>query len=51
MNDYTYMVTVCCDTQEQADEVMAERLGYDEDYGYPYMVVFYQVFISEEDDS
>ena len=40
MSVYTYTVQVVCDTQEQADQVMAERLGPDEDYGFTYQVMY-----------
>jgi hypothetical protein len=33
-----YIVTVEAETKEQADQVMAERLNPDEDYGFPYEV-------------
>jgi len=35
---YTFTVTVKCETDEQAAHVMAERLGHDEDYGFPYEI-------------
>ena len=35
---FEYMVTVVAETQEQADTVMTERLGPDEDYGFDYTV-------------
>jgi hypothetical protein len=38
MPKYNYVVEIECSTKEQADEVMCERLGYDEDYGYPYKI-------------
>lgn len=34
--NYRYVVTVAADTREQAEEVLAERLGHDEDYGFDY---------------
>lgn len=39
MNRHRFIVTVRCDTPEQAGIVMAERLGHDEDYGFDYTVV------------
>ena len=37
---FVYTVRVTADTDEQADQVMAERLGYDEDYGFDYEIVY-----------
>jgi hypothetical protein len=37
---YHYTVSVETDTQEQANQVMAERLGYDEDYGFDYTITY-----------
>lgn len=33
---FFYVVRVDCEDKEQADHVMAERLGHDEDYGFDY---------------
>lgn len=33
---FFYVVSVESETHEQADQVMSERLGPDEDYGFPY---------------
>ena len=38
MNRYTFTVDVVTDTAEHADIVMVERLGCEEDYGFPYSV-------------
>lgn len=38
MNTFTYTVTVQCKTQQEANIVMAERLGVDEDYGFDYQI-------------
>lgn len=35
---FRYYVTVECETAEEADTVMAERIGYDEDYGFYYSI-------------
>jgi len=37
---FHYGVTVVCETWEQAEQVMAERLGPDEDYGFDYTVSY-----------
>lgn len=37
---FEYLVTVMCETPEQAEQVMGERLGYDEDYGFEYQLDF-----------
>lgn len=36
--DFKFTVTVTCNTKEQAEQVMAERIGPDEDYGFPYTI-------------
>jgi hypothetical protein len=36
---FTYTVVIGSDTQEQADQVMGERLGPDEDYGFEYQIL------------
>ena len=33
---YRYVVTVECDSQEHADQVVSERIDHDEDYGFDY---------------
>lgn len=38
MNEYRFTVTVTTGTNEQAAQVMGERLGCDEDYGFAYTV-------------
>lgn len=35
---FRYYVTVECETVEEADTVMAERICYDEDYGFDYTI-------------
>lgn len=42
-DDHEYTVTVHGCTQAQADQVMAERLEHDEDYGFPYRVTWSSV--------
>ena len=48
---YHAVVEVDCDTREQAEQVFAERLGYDEDYGFPYTLEWDVVVISEADNT
>lgn len=36
LNPYVASVTIKAETLEDAERVLAERLGYDEDYGFPY---------------
>jgi hypothetical protein len=43
---HTYIVTVSGCNQAEADQVMAERLEHDEDYGFPYKIEWE----SESDD-
>lgn len=38
MKDYYYIVTVTCDSSEEADQVMAERISPNEDYGFDYSI-------------
>lgn len=38
MTAYRYLVTVECETVGQAEIVIAERLGCDEDYGFTYQI-------------
>ena len=35
---FTYTVAVVAATQEQADEVISQRVYHDEDYGFPYTI-------------
>jgi hypothetical protein len=36
--EYKFIVAVEAETYEQACKVMSERISYDEDYGFPYML-------------
>lgn len=36
---FRYEVQIDADTAEQADQVIGERLGHDEDYGFGYRIV------------
>ena len=36
--DHTFVVTISGCTPEQAAQVIAERIGHDEDYGFPYTI-------------
>lgn len=38
MNIYCYTIHVEAETKDQADQVIAERVGYSEDYGFPYHI-------------
>ena len=38
MHEYKFIVTVDAETKEQADRVMQERIGFDEDYGFDYSI-------------
>lgn len=40
LNRYVASVTVEAETLENAEQVLAERLGYDEDYGFPYALKY-----------
>jgi hypothetical protein len=40
MAEHTFLVTVTADTEEQAAQVMAERINVDEDYGFEYTIGF-----------
>lgn len=38
MATFRYLVTVEADTEDRAVQVMAERIGHDEDYGFFYTI-------------
>ena len=38
MREFAFTVTVRCESEEGAAQVMAERIGYDEDYGFDYQI-------------
>ena len=38
MAKFTVQVTIECDTLGQAEQVISERIGYDEDYGFNYTI-------------
>lgn len=38
MYKHQFTVTVECETEEQAKQVIAERIGHDEDYGFAYKI-------------
>lgn len=40
LNPYVASVTIEAETLEDAERVLAERLGYDEDYGFPYTLKY-----------
>lgn len=40
LNSYVASVTVEAETLENAEQVLAERLGYDEDYGFLYTLKY-----------
>lgn len=40
LNPYVASVIVEAETFENAEQVLAERLGYDEDYGFPYTLKY-----------
>jgi hypothetical protein len=39
MEEYTFTVTIKANSQEDAQQVMDERMGFDEDYDFPYEIV------------
>lgn len=48
MSTFEYVVRIDAATREQADQVMAERLDHDENYGFPYTVGY--DFETDEED-
>lgn len=44
---YQFSVCIAADTLAQAEQVMSERLGPDEDYGFPYEITSFVVWPSE----
>jgi len=47
MERFKATVVIECATKEEAEVVLAERLGYDEDYGFTYLILDWNV---EEED-
>lgn len=43
LNPYVASVTIEAETLENAEQVLAERLGYDEDYGFDYRLSYGEV--------
>ena len=48
MAKFMVPVYIECETPEQADQVAAERLGHDEDYGFEYTVWYGEVTNTED---
>jgi len=40
VSTYTYTVVIETDTQEHADQVILERVCFDEDYGFDYTIAY-----------
>jgi hypothetical protein len=38
VKDHFYIVTVTCETLEEANQVIVERIGPEEDYGFEYSI-------------
>lgn len=38
VEEFTYTVTIAAGSRSLADQVMAERIGHDEDYGFDYTI-------------
>ena len=47
---HTYIVTVSGCSAEQADQVIAERVSFDENYGFPYTIGYRPVRDGDEAD-
>jgi len=50
---FHFMVTVECDDSVQAEQVINERIDYDEDYGFDYLIEWSympEIEVIEEDD-
>ena len=43
LETYSFMVDIKAASPEQAMKVITERLGHDEDYGFPYTIGFFSV--------
>jgi hypothetical protein len=41
---HQFSVCVAADTLAEAEQVLAERLGHDEDYGFPYEITSFVVW-------
>lgn len=37
-NEFRYVVVIECETKEQSEQVISERINHDEDYGFDYRV-------------
>lgn len=48
MSRFVYAVELECESQGEADQVLAERLGYDEDYGFAYRICAWDFEYTEE---
>jgi len=38
MSEFEYVIVVSVDTKQNADQVIAERIYFDEDYGFDYSI-------------
>lgn len=43
LETYSFTVDIKAGSPEQAMKVITERLGHDEDYGFPYTIEFFSV--------
>ena len=49
MPEFWYVVIVNADTQDLADRVIVERVGYDEDLGFDYTIGLMETPLKEDD--
>lgn len=48
MARFTVQVEIDCDTLEEAEQVIAERIGPDEDYGFEYQISYRDVKVPKD---
>lgn len=46
---FTYIVRVTAEDRDKADQVMSERIGFDEDYGFGYTIDFRSAEATDDD--
>lgn len=50
MKKFYATVVIDCETKEEADQVLAERLAFDEDYGFDYTLDWFEAKEEVRDD-
>ncbi len=50
MNKYSFAIVVCAENEEQAEQVVAERIDHDEEIGFDYTVEWFRTKRSNLDE-